>query len=251
MNYMVFDLEFNQMFNFKKEQLSLPNPICPFEIIDIGAVKLDENLNVVASFDRLVKPELYKRMHPYVKKITGITKENLKTAAPFKSVYTEFIEFINDVNVLCVWGTDDIKELFRNIEYHELDASLIPKSYIDVQHYTSKHLLHPKGTSISLSNAVKAFDIPVEFKFHNAFNDAFYTAEVFKKFHNKQIKPDIYTLHKDRKPDRESTKKTILDTQKLVKQFEKMFHREITSEEQTIIKLSYEMGNTNQFQVKI
>lgn len=248
MNYMVFDLEFNQVFTFNKEHPRISHLRCPFEIIHIGAVKLDENLNEIGTFDKLVKPKLYTRIHPYVKKMTGITREDLRTAQPFKSVYKEFIEFINNVSVLCVFGTSDIKELLRNIEYHKLDTSPIPKEYMDIQHYANTHLEHPKGTSISLSNAASALDIPSELKFHNALNDALYTAEVFKKIFNNQMKPDIYHLHKDRKTDRGSSKKATLDTDRLVKQFEKMFHREMSSEEQTIIKLAYKMGNTNQFE---
>lgn len=247
MNYMVFDLEFNQVFNFGKEKLRSANPMCPFEIIHIGAVKLDENLNRIADFDRLVKPKLYTRIHPYVKKITGITRQELKTAKSFKTVYAELTEFIKDVSILGVWGASDIKELLRNIDYHKLDDSLIPNSYIDIQHYTNSHLKHPKGTSISLSGAIEALGIPTELKFHNAFNDAFYTAEVFRKIGSKHIKPEIYHLHTNKKPGKDAVRKASIDTDRLIKQFEKMFHREMTSEEQDIIKLAYKMGSTNQF----
>lgn len=248
MNYMVFDLEFNQMFNFGKEKIRSANPKCPFEIIHIGAVKLDENLHTVGKFDRLVKPKLYTRIHPYVKKITGITRQDLKTAHSFKSVFKELSEFIKDVDVLCVWGTSDIKELLRNIDYHKLEQSLIPHSYIDVQRYTNSHLQHPKGTSISLSGAAEALGVPIDLKFHNAFNDAFYTAEIFRKIGSKHMTPEVYVLDKDKKPGAGVSRKTKLDTDQLIKQFEKMFHREMTAEEQSIIKLAYKMGSTNQFQ---
>lgn len=247
MNYMVFDLEFNQVFSFSKEHPRQSNPKCPFEIIDIGAVKLDEHLNEIGTFDRLVKPKLYTRIHPYVKKMTGIKREDLKAAQPFESVYSELMEFVNDVDVLCVFGTSDIKELLRNIEYHKLDASVIPTKYIDVQHYANHYLNHPKGTSIGLENATESFNIPIELKLHDAFNDAFYTAEVFKKFMNEDIKPDVYSLNKDKKKSRKDGEKTVLDPGKLINQFEKMFKREMTLDEQAIIKLAYKMGNTNQF----
>ena len=44
MNYIVLDLEFNQAFPFKSGKKVEPNPECPFEIIQIGAVKLNERL---------------------------------------------------------------------------------------------------------------------------------------------------------------------------------------------------------------
>lgn len=248
MSYMVFDLEFNQMFNFNKEHPRMSNPRCPFEIINIGAVKLDKNLSEIGTFDRLVKPVLYTRIHPYVKKMTGITREDLKHAESFIAVYKELVKFLDGVDVLCVFGTSDIKELLRNIEFHKMDISPIPQKYIDVQHYTSHHLKRPKGNSISLGNAAESLGIPIKLEFHNAFNDAFYTAEVFKKIFNKHLRAEIYEIHNDKETDKKDIRKTTLDTVKLINQFEKMFHRKMTVEEQSMISLAYKMGNTNQFE---
>ena len=247
MNYIIFDLEFNQPFSFSKNSKG-PNPKCPFEIIDIGVVKLDENLLEVGKFDRLVKPKLYTRIHPYVKRMTKISKEDLNSAKPFSEVYKEFIKLLDDKSVLCVWGTSDIKELIRNIEFHKLDASLIPKECINVQLYASKLLNSSHSGQIGLKNAVELLDIPLETKFHNAFYDAWYTAEIFKKVNNDQIKPITYGLSQDAKLTKPQSKKTTLDTDKLIMHFEKTFNRKITMEEQSIIKLAYKMGKTNQFQ---
>lgn len=248
MNYMVFDLEFNQIFNFSKDNPRKANPRCPFEIIHIGAVKLDEKLNTIGTFDRLVKPKLYTRIHPFVKKMTGITRESLKTAEPFEMVYEELSRFMRGVDVLCIWGgSSDINELFRNIKYHKLDTSIIPKKYIDVQHYANKNLKKPKGISVSLQNAVEAFNIPLKLNFHNAFNDAFYTAKVFKELGNKNIVPKIYTPPINRNLRLEGNKRASVDTGMLIKQFDKLYHREMTPEEQSIIKSAYKMGSTHQF----
>lgn len=247
MKYMVFDLEFNQGFNSRKRNINTMSTKCPFEIIDIGAVKLDEELNTIATFDELVKPGIYKRLHPFIENMTGITKESLKAAKSFEEVYKEFSEFISDVDILCLWGTVDIKELIRNIQYHKLDISKVPMKVINVQHYASKYLETPGGNRIGLGNAAKLMNIPLDVELHKAFNDAYYTAEIFKKINNSDIKPKIYDFTDDKKSKRQESKKTILDTAKLIAQFEKMFARDMSLEEQAIIKLAYEMGHTNQF----
>ena len=186
MNYIVFDLEFNQGYNFGKETKNIINPKCPFEIIQIGAVKLNENFETIGALDVLVKPEIYTTLNPFVKELTGITMDDLDNGKSFKEMYKEFIEFIKtDKSVLCVWGVADIKELFRNIEYHELDTSIVPTEYINIQSYASKQLNCKKGINIGLGNAANLLNIPIESQFHNAFNDAYYTAEVFKKIYNK------------------------------------------------------------------
>lgn len=51
-NYIVFDLEWNQSANGKERSV----PHFPFEIIEIGAVKLNENFQMTGEFHRLVRP---------------------------------------------------------------------------------------------------------------------------------------------------------------------------------------------------
>jgi DNA polymerase III epsilon subunit-like protein len=107
MSYMVFDLEFNQGYNFEDEKIKVMNSKCPFEIIDIGAVKLDKNFNTIATFDELVKPEVYARLNPFIEKLTGISEDSLNTAKPFIEVYRKFLEFIADVKCF-VYGEQQI-----------------------------------------------------------------------------------------------------------------------------------------------
>lgn len=250
MNYILIDLEFNQGYNFTETNKQTINPKCPFEIIQIGAVKLDENLQTISTFNSLVKPKLYAKIHPFVQKITGITIEKLNSANSFKQCYDEFIQLIDNESVLCTWGMADMKELLRNIEYHELDTSIIPKKYINVQRHASIHLNCTKGTNIGLSKAVELLNIPVKNQFHDAFNDAYYTAEVFKNIYTKNIKPKVYNSNKGRNPNAHNNRNGKPDFSNLIKQFEKMFNREMTLEEQSIIKLAYIMGKTNQFQIQ-
>lgn len=248
MNYIVFDLEFNQEYNSVKTN---KNTKCPFEIIQIGAVKFDRELKTIAALDSLVKPEIYTILNPFIQEMTGITMDQLSKAKPFIEVYKEFIEFVRGQdNVLCTWGMVDIKELFRNLEYYDLDTSLIPRKYINLQSYASKYLSCPKGTSIGLKRAVELLEISYTDGFHNAYYDAYYTSEIFKKIYNKNIKTNIYKSHKEIRLKLHENSRKKIDTYKLIKQFEKMFNREMTIEEQKIIKLAYMMGKTNQFQIK-
>ena len=59
MEYIVFDLEFNQGFD-KKLNKTVSNEKCPFEIVQIGAVKLNSNLEMIDTFNSFVKPNIYK-----------------------------------------------------------------------------------------------------------------------------------------------------------------------------------------------
>ncbi|QGU94668.1 exonuclease [Clostridium bovifaecis] len=251
MNYIVFDLEFNQGYSPVKGDKSVINKNCPFEIIQLGAVKLNENLDTISTLERLIKPKVYPILHPFVADLTGLTIKDLNAAEPFQKVYEEFIEFLKgDKSILCTWGMADIKELFRNILYYKLDTFHIPNEYIDLQSYASKHLNRRKGFSIGLGAAVALLEIPFKEEFHDALADACYTTEVFRKIHNKKVEPKICLLHKNRRENTHRKEKCTIDNHGLIKQFEKMFNREMTEDEKSIIKLAYIMGRTNQFQIK-
>ncbi|SHI80354.1 3'-5' exonuclease [Lutispora thermophila] len=113
MHFIVFDMEFNQDFS------SLQNtkekwPKYPFEIIQIGALKLDSDFNRIASFNRFVKPTFYEKVSSFITELTNITTEQLIEEQTFPEVYKCFIDFMGDCDsVFCVWGMSDIRELFK------------------------------------------------------------------------------------------------------------------------------------------
>ncbi|MDW5298767.1 MAG: hypothetical protein SA378_01295 [Sedimentibacter sp.] len=96
-----------------------------------------------------------------------------------------------------------------------------------------------------LQNAVELLNIPISYEFHNALFDAYYTSEILKKIHNLSILPKIYDPSYVKTRPRK--RKRVIDIERLLQQFEKMYAREITEEEKEMIILAYKMGKTNQF----
>ena len=87
MNYIVFDLEWNQC-PFGKDR---ENPRLPFEIIEIGAVKLDEGKKVLGEFHRLIHPMVYKRIHFRTKEILGMSMKMLESGDFFYDAIKDFL----------------------------------------------------------------------------------------------------------------------------------------------------------------
>lgn len=251
MHYIVFDLEFNQdpdslIDSSLKPETPEKKGKYPFEIIQIGAVKLDKDFNNVGTFKRLVKPSIYSSISEFVTELTGITTDSLKAEQTFSEVYKDFLEFVNEPEVvLCVWGMTDMKELIRNAIYHSLDEKLLPNRYINIQPQASVHLGMPKKKPLGLKYCVEALKIDIAHTFHDALNDALYTAEVFKKVYTSEVKPRRYDQAVALKSNRPA--KMTLDFPMLISQLEKMFFREMTAEEKEIIRLAYHMGKTGQF----
>lgn len=247
MNYIIYDLEFNQKHPDVIQIDGDTSSLLPFEIIQIGALKLNEKFETIATFNTLVKPMVHTTIHPYVENLTRINKEALNLCKSFPEIYQDLINFIGtEETTLCVWGVVDVKELLRNIKFHNLSTSCISRNYIDIQQYASKYYNAPKGCRIGLKNTVELLNISINNEFHDAFNDAFYTAEVFKRLYNDSMKPKIY-IPKSKKIDHSPKEK--IDTVALIKQFEKMYNREMTEQEINMIKTAYMMGKTKQFVV--
>lgn len=264
MNYIVFDLEFNQKYEEKKEQNEVKdecsdkpenkakcdekekNSNLTFEIIQIGAIKLNENFEKLSTFNFFIKPTIHTILHPYVETLTKINEDDINSSELFPDIYNKFIDFIGaEESVLCVWGIVDIKELLRNIKFHNISTASLPLKYIDVQSHASKYFNIQKGLKIGLKTAIELLDINVEGEFHDAVNDAYYTSEVFKRIFNKNIKPLSYSVSSRNT----SSSKEVVDINAVFSQFKKMYKRNLTKEEKSMINLAYTMGRTKQFVV--
>jgi len=185
MKYIIFDLEFNSPFKIdrKTKQLKKGNTVtmCPQEIIEIGAVKVNANFEIEDTFQMFVKPQLYTKIHPKVKSKTGITIKDLEKGESILNTIETFREWISDEDfMLCSWGKDDINELIRNCKYFDINTEWITKFY-DIQRSCMKHLNLPMSQQLGLKNAILQFNIEIDSKFHKALNDAIYTAKIFKE----------------------------------------------------------------------
>ncbi|MDF2908469.1 MAG: polymerase [Herbinix sp.] len=256
MHYIVFDLEFNQdptSLNISADKVS----ICPFEIIQIGAIKLDSKWNAVATFNRYIKPVIYLKINEFVSELTGITTEKLMSEKEFPLILNDLIQFMGDDCVLCTWGMTDTKELYRNALFHRCDLGRLPDKVINLQPYVSIHLKQSPTIQDELINqftchklmnlkaAVEALSIPVSYPFHNALFDAYYTAQLLKKLSGTELLPEQYNPNFRR--ERSVQPKQVVDYEGLLQQFTKMYHRELTKEQKDMITLAYKMGRTHQF----
>ena len=100
MDYIVFDLEWNQCPNGKDKE----NKHLPFEIIEIGAVKLNENRETSQRFHRIIKPVVYEQMHFRTQEIIRIDKESLNQGVTFPSALRDFLEWCGPDACFCTWG---------------------------------------------------------------------------------------------------------------------------------------------------
>lgn len=174
MKYIFLDLEFNQPMGWKNSRLG-------FEIMEIGAVKTDENLNIIDTFRVYVKNTVYKKINRHVKKITGITLEDLQGGMTFTKAYKTFREWIGneEFKVLAYSDSDEIV-LNANLNYYNLLDKGFDK-IIDVQNEIMT--IMNMSRQPSLKDLCAIYDIEIdESKVHKALFDTIILAEAYRKF---------------------------------------------------------------------
>ncbi|MCR5669520.1 MAG: exonuclease domain-containing protein [Butyrivibrio sp.] len=174
-DYIVFDLEWNQ----GDAPVTQNGKTLAFEIVEIGAVKLNEKRQITDRFSRLIKPQIHKHMHRITGKLIHLTMEDLENGGLFSDVAKEFLEWCGESPRFCTWGPLDLTELQRNLDFFGFPLlSDRPLAFYDVQKLYS--LAYDDGRSrISLENAVDKLGLPKDIPFHRALSDAEYTAKLF------------------------------------------------------------------------
>ena len=201
MNYIVFDLEWNQCPAGKNGS----DPDLPFEIIEIGGIKLNEKREKISEFHRLVKPQVYNWIHDSIHNVIHVDYKDLMNGEPFPQAVQEFLDWCGKDFVFCTWGMQDLMELQRNMRYYSLlDLLPGPVIYYDIQKLFSWFHENIKLRR-SLEYAIDCLDIEKEKDFHRALEDAEYTARVFAKMDMAEILPyysiDTYQPPNNRKKE--------------------------------------------------
>lgn len=197
MNYIVFDLEWNQ-----SSTVEGTNPAIPFEVIEIGAVKLNEDKVMIDEFSALVKPTVYSTMHYMTGKLVHIKMAELKHERPFEEVMKEFLEWCGEDYVFGTWGPLDLTELQRNMAYFGFKPFMDgPLLFYDIQKLFA--IEYDEGRERrALENAIDFLNIEKDIPFHRAFSDAYYTAKVFALINKeetlKHFSYDTFVAPKDK-----------------------------------------------------
>lgn len=179
MNYIVLDLEWNQGVDKKKKDKRKNQP--NFEIIEIGAVHLDSSKEMVSEFSRLIKPQIYRKLHRVAKRLVHMKMSELQKGKPFVEVMEDFFAWCGEDYIFCTWGPLDLSELQSNMQYYGMAALQNgPLRFLDVQKLFS--LAYSDGKSrAALETAVDFLEIEKDIPFHRATSDAYYAGKVLAR----------------------------------------------------------------------
>lgn len=176
MIHIVVDLEMNPIWQeYKEVRQSLSD-----EVIEIGAVKLDDKFNQTGEFQCYVRPE-YGTITRHIRKLTGITDELLEDKKLFAVEFKNFMDWIGSTEVtLYSWSPNDINQLKNECAFKlkGYDTQWLEAHWVDLQKSFDDRI--GLQNNLALKHAIGAMNKNFAGTQHTALADAINTAEILR-----------------------------------------------------------------------
>lgn len=177
------------------------------EIIQIGAVMMNDAYEIMDKFSTYVRPR-YGRVDHFIYALTGISERVLKNAPDIQDALDQLLQWIgNRKPTFYSWSSTDYYQI-RNEIHRKCQASpkwamiLEKEHWIDYQQKLGERL--DSLRLMKLTEALELTEITIEGHIHNGFDDAYNTACMIAKLESNK---DYLTLlersrarEKDQKP---------------------------------------------------
>lgn len=173
MHYIIFDLEWNQP---ASDAEVVYDPVyLTGEIVQIGAVKLDEGFRIVDDLRLYIIPAHYRKMHRRIASLTGIHDKDLQEKGlPFPDAYRRFVDWCGESYAFMTWSLSDLPILAENLQLHGIAAEF--PDCIDLQRIFSREIMR-QSRRYALDDALNILGEQGETA-HDALHDARNTAKI-------------------------------------------------------------------------
>lgn len=180
-NHIVIDLEMNKIVKQFRDSYKLSS-----ELIEIGAVKMNEKFEVMDTYQTYVSPD-FGKMDEKIIQLTGITDDKLVGAPQFAEAMDDFANWIGrEKTQYYSWSMSDIRQFQNEADFKGYKGEIIRRMEVnwnDFQQEYSRLLGIEK--KIKLKQAVSAADYEFTGDEHTALSDAMNTAEILRLSKNK------------------------------------------------------------------
>lgn len=170
----VLDLEFTPI-----KKANRVNELA-YEIIQIGAVRVDPIGKIMDSFVSYVFPEYNTDVAPHIKSLTGIRTCDVCDADVLADVLDAFRDWVGDgVTRYVAWSGTDYAQLLKETNTKEIAFPEKTLRWMDLQRVCPRVMDVGNGRQMSLHKAIDWYGIKVdEENLHGALYDARVTAEL-------------------------------------------------------------------------
>ena len=185
MNYIVLDMEWNQPWPGSPSSKKVLPVNIRGEIIQIGAVRINEEQFVEDEFQIMIKPKYYRHLNRRVSKLTGIKEAKLREeGVSFPEAIELFRRWCGEDIVFLTWGFDDIGILRENLRLFGLEEDWTERRFNAQRIFNAQ--TDGSTSQKALKTAMEMFSIEATRPAHDALGDAYHTALICAMLNLKQ-----------------------------------------------------------------
>lgn len=182
MNIIILDLEWDSAYSVKHQRFVN-------QIIQIGAVKLDTDCEIIDTFSVTVKSRLSKKLTKRFVELTGITNDMMRAGVPLSEAVEQYNNWAGKNTLTMTWSTSDLYTIIENCRYLLTPSTKFRiEKYADLQSYVQNEMRsvgYELKSQISLSNAAAMLSISSEgLELHKAKDDCILSVALLKRFYN-------------------------------------------------------------------
>ncbi len=183
MDIVVLDLEWDSVYSKKHHRFVN-------QIIQIGAVRLDEKLNIVDTFEVVIKSAISKKLTKRFVELTGITAEIMADGVSVSEAISKYNKFAPKDYLMMTWSTSDLYTLIDNTKFvFPKGVKLRYGKYMDLQSFVQnkmRELGFEIKSQISLLHAAQMLKISADgLDLHTAKDDSLLSVALLKRFYTK------------------------------------------------------------------
>ncbi len=152
------------------------------EIIEIGAIVLDDAREVMGEIQRFVRPVRNPILSEFCRKLTSIRQSDVDTAQVFPDVLDDFQKQVECISgqrlanlIFCSWGDYDRKQLMKDCRYHKIPYPFGVHRNLKKEFAGRRHI-----KPVGVARALNILGIPLEGIHHRGIDDARNIANIFR-----------------------------------------------------------------------
>lgn len=158
--FVVFDLEFTSWKGALEQDWGAPGQFR--EIVQIGALRLDQDCSVVEEYEILVKPVVNPVLSDYFTELTGISQEAVdQEGVPAAEALGEFLGFCRGQSVLS-YG-NDMMVLGENVGWARARGEEVKNGYLGAHFLNIRpwvNTLAPRTATLNVGRLWQALELP-------------------------------------------------------------------------------------------
>ena len=181
MRHIFVDFEMHPVENIYKEA----KKICGREVIEFGAVMLDDDYKEVSHFKSYVKPRFSSKIRNKYRELTGISSEMIAGAEDFSIILDKFLKWCISLGgeyTIYAWSDSDYRQIEKESKQKGIPFDQELTDMFNVWTDFQKMYCDALGLDriVSLEKALNLLGVEFSGKIHDALWDARNTAELYR-----------------------------------------------------------------------